>query len=63
MKSAQFFHLETYKQKSEKKSLKNNSDVRETHFRGVLNEARRKPGYCDHVAEPEAPLVLYGVSL
>lgn len=63
MKSAQFFHLETYKQKSEKKSLKNNSDTRETHFRGVLNEARRTPGFCDHVAEPEAPLVLYGVNI
>ena len=63
MKSTQFFHIETYKQKSEAKKKKNNSDVKETHYKGVLNEAKREKGFCSHVEEPTAPTLLYGVGV
>lgn len=70
-KSAQFIHIETYsdKKQARKKNKNGNeildrdSDFRETTSSGVLNEALRVDGYCDHVNSPEQPLLLYGVDI
>jgi len=70
-KSAQFIHIETYsdKKQARKKNKNGNeildrdSDFRETTSSGVLNEALRVEGYCDHVDSPEQPLLLYGVDI
>jgi len=70
-KSAQFIHIETYsdKKQARKKNKNGNeildrdSDFRETTSSGVLNEALRVDGYCDHVDFPEEPIVLYGVDI
>lgn len=60
----QFIHVETYSKVSAKKKLKEDDYNNETKGRNVsdiIKEVTRKQGYCDHVAEPEAPVVLYGV--
>lgn len=70
-KSAQFIHIETYsdKKQARKKNkngneiLDHDSDFRETTTTGVLGEALRVDGYCDHVDFPEEPIVLYGVDI
>lgn len=59
----QFIHVETYSKVSAKKKLEKNYN-KETKGRNVdeiIAEATRKPDYCDHVAEPEEPVLLYGV--
>lgn len=59
----QFIHVESYGKTSAKKKLEKNYN-KETKGRNVdeiIAEATRKPDYCDHVAEPEEPVLLYGV--
>ncbi|WBA79838.1 plasmid recombination protein [Endozoicomonas sp. GU-1] len=32
-------------------------------IKGIINEAERSPGYCDHVIAPQPPVLLYGMEL
>lgn len=59
----QFIHVESYSKVSAKKKLKDdyNNEIKGRNVRDIINEVTRKEGYCDHVAEPEEPVILYGV--
>jgi len=61
----QFIHIETYARKASTKikptkSKKPQSEKTRRDVGGVLGEAMRDIGYCDHVENPQAPTFLYG---
>ena len=60
----QFIHIEAYSLNVSKKKInkKYNEETKGRNVSDVINEAKRKPGFCDHVETPEEPIILYGVS-
>lgn len=60
----QFIHVEAYSLNVSKKKInkKYNAETKGRNVSDVINEVKRKPGFCDHVENPEEPIVLYGVS-
>lgn len=60
----QFIHVEAYSLNVSKKKInkKYNAETKGRNVSDVINEAKRKPGFCDHVETPEEPIILYGVS-
>lgn len=67
--SYQFIHIEDYSRTVSKKKTndgKNEKYKKETKGRSVreiIAEAKREPGNCPHVENPQDPLLLYGVGL
>lgn len=57
----QFIHIESYSKVSAKKKLNYNNETKGRNVSDIIGEATRKRGYCDHVEEPEEPIILYGV--
>lgn len=57
----QFIHVESYSKVSAKKKLNYNNETKGRNVSDIIGEVTRKHGYCDHVEEPEAPTLLYGV--
>lgn len=60
----QFIHVEAYSLNVSKKKInkKYNAETKGRNVSDVINEVKRKPGFCDHVENPEDPIILYGVS-
>lgn len=60
----QFIHVETYSLTASKKKIKFNDETKGPgrNVSDIINEVKRKPGYCDHVEAPEEPTVLHGVT-
>ncbi|KNC31019.1 hypothetical protein FF38_07703, partial [Lucilia cuprina] len=48
---------------SNSKKIKNEENVKETHAKGVISEARRDHGFTSHIEHVEAPKLLYGTDL
>ena len=57
----QFIHVESYSKVSAKKKLNYSNETKGRNVSDIIGEVTRKKGYCDHVEEPEAPNLLYGV--
>jgi len=57
----QFIHVESYSKVSAKKKLNYNNETKGRNVSDIIGEVTRKHGYCDHVQEPKAPNLLYGV--
>ncbi|HEM7510922.1 TPA: plasmid recombination protein, partial [Providencia rettgeri] len=60
----QFIHVETYSLTASKKKIKFNDETKGPgrNVSDIINEVKRKPGFCEHVEAPEEPKVLYGVT-
>lgn len=60
----QFIHVEAYSLNVSNKKInkKYNAETKGRNVSDVINEVKRKPGFCDHVENPEEPTILYGVS-
>lgn len=58
----QFIHIESYGKVSAKKKLNYNNETKGRNVSDIIGEVTRKKGYCDHVEQPEEPVVLYGIN-
>lgn len=60
----QFVRIQSYGFNTSKKNLKEkyNNETKGRNVSEIIKELKRVPEFCDHVANPEEPTVLYGVS-
>ena len=56
--AAQFIHLDTYARVSPKKSSEKQWTAQQ-----IIDEARRAPGACPHISNPQPPKILFGEPL
>lgn len=59
----QFFHIEAYSRQVPKKRLKDKDGANPGQtVHSIVSEAMRVEGFCDHVADPKPPCILFGCS-